>query len=487
MKDIYPYFIYIGVVCILAFTQLFDPHFTFIALTVLLVLYNLAELSWLYKTNRNYFFINPILLAFIANFLAYNGGLSNLLLLKDGIYTLDHLAAPLIEERYWLNYTMGYTCLAAIFMWWGYKVALGRKISDIVLHGFKYKRFLGSNIRFGLVIALAVFGYLLKLYLIKIGLFGRIVDDTASTVSAQTSFLYSQTRFLRSFSTLPFLFICLMYFREKTYKLKVLFITVLVLEFSFAALSGARGPIIITTFLILLSYYFSTQKIKLSMFLYVGVAFGLAFTVIMEYKDFVIAEKPIGQSPIELISSFQNYRENMSKAQVNRVYGAVLENFAQRINFVDEAAMAIRYKAKFGLKASDPDFIRPLLTIPLDVVVPKFIQKSPNVSWGLWFKVNVYRQTSDLIYNIAFSAVGYLYIAGGPILIFIGFFVYGVVLKSVYRFLDYGILGFLTYMLLLSSVIVYKTGVAPVYVGYLRIILLAPVFLGLFFKRIKPS
>ena len=83
MKDIFPYFFYVGVVCILAFSELVDSHVAFIALTLLLVLYNVAELIWLYKNNKKYFFLNPILLAIIANFLAYNGGLSNLLLLDE--------------------------------------------------------------------------------------------------------------------------------------------------------------------------------------------------------------------------------------------------------------------------------------------------------------------------------------------------------------------------------------------------------------------
>ncbi|MEM6964537.1 MAG: hypothetical protein AAF573_07220 [Bacteroidota bacterium] len=486
MKTLYLYFIYLGIVIILGFMDIIgDEHQRFILLSLLLVLYNFVELGWLYKTNPKYFFINPVVLAVIANFFAYNGGVSNFLLLDEGAFVLDVLAAPLDEERYWLNYTMAYTCIASVFMWFGFKLSIGRKISNVFLYTFEFRRLLGSDIRLLLVLILAVIGYLLKLYLIQIGLFGRIIDKSVSVSGEQVSFLYSQTRFLRSFSTVPFLFICLMYYKNRTYKLRVIFLIVLSLEIFFAAISGARGPIIITSILVFLSSYFTQEKVNKTLLGFVIVSFVLAFSIIMEYKDFVLVENPVGQSPTELLSSFMEYRKKLSEDQQERIYGAVVQNFAARVNFVDEAAMAIRYKELEGLKESDPNFIRPLLTIPLDVFIPKFIQGTPNVSWGLWFKVNVYKQTNDLIYNIAFSPIGYLYLAGGPIFIILGYFAYGILIKAAYQFLNHGLLGFIVYLAILSSIVVYKTGVATTYVGFIRMLIVVPIGVGLVFRRFK--
>lgn len=475
------YFTFCSSAVFLGFTNILNNNnLQFFLLSAILVLYNLFECFLLFKRNKKYFYINPVVLAVIANFFAYLGGVSNFLLIEDGIYQVDVFASPLLEETHWLRITMGYTFFAAVFMWLGYKFSAGRLLAEIFISDLKYRRFLGSNLKLGLIIVLAIAGYLIKVILLKNGLYGRLVD-----ASVHEGFLYSQLRFLRNFSTLPFILISLLYFRYNTSNLKFLFIVTFLLEFLFASITGARGPVLILSIIVFLAYYYNKQKIRTSIILYIALTFYLAFTVIMQFKDFNHSENLVGQSIPELFSNFMEYRRNLTEGQKDRIYGALLYNVATRLNFVDEAAMAIRFKNVEGLGPQDPDFVRPLYMIPVDIFIPKFIQGTPNVSWGYWFLHRIYKPNHDLVYNIAFSPIGYLYIAGGPLLIFIGFFTYGILLKAARQLLEYGILGFIIYMILLSSLAVYKTGVAVVYVGFFRAMLVMPILIGLVFKKMK--
>jgi len=342
------YLIYASIVYFLAYTNVIpDNSVRFYSLTVLLLLYNAAELVWLKKTTPKHFFINPILLAVIANFLAYQGGASNFLLLQDGKYVVDAQALVLYDEHVWLDKTMAYTCWAAMAMWIGYKFDFGKKLANIPIQAFGLKHFLGSELRFGFIIILAILGYGIKVYLMQLGLYGRLGDGSASTLSG--SFVHSQLRFLKAFSTIPFLLITLLYFKNGGSKMKVLFIVVFCLEFFFGFITGARGPIVILSIIVALAYYYNKQKLNSLIIVYGVLSFYLAFTVAFQFKHYAQERQVTGLNPIELIKGFNEYRETISDKRNARYKDLIMMSFATRVNFTDEAAMAIRYKEVEGL------------------------------------------------------------------------------------------------------------------------------------------
>lgn len=456
-------------------------------LSVALIVYNGIEALALYNSNRTYFFLNPIIIACVVNFIIFQGGITNLLLYSDGEYYLDVFDEHLRDNLQWVTLAMTYTCYANVAMWLGYKLDIGRKIMQTFISWFRYDRMGSSPLNIQLIIALAVVGYLLKVYLLSQGLYGRLAEESYRAIGDDISFLHSQTRFLRQFSLLPFTLICISYFKTRENRLKWVFLVTLLLELFFAFIYGARHPIVVVALIVALTYYYSTQKLNIKIVLPVLVVLYLAFTIVMEFKEFALATTERSVSVVELLQNFMEYRENLDEHTKDVIYGNLYENVVGRLNFVREGAIALKYDHNPGLQPGDPDFVKPLIMVPVDVFVPKFIQGKPKTAWGYWFKEKVVRHGSNEFYNIAFSAIGYLNFAGGLPVVLLGFFLYGILLRGTYEFLFLGTLGFLIFLALIGSIALLKTAIPSMMVGYLRILLIYPVIFYLLFARHRLS
>ena len=290
---------------------------------------------------------------------------------------------------------MGYSIFACMAMWVGYKVAMGHRVfkSSCSINSTTGS-LLGSDINFqpdpgpGRTV-----GYLFKLYLLSVGLYGRLDRPRVQCLRARsTNFAHSQTRFLRNFSILPFTLICLQYFKDRTPTLRLYFIITLALEIFFAFIYGARAPIVIITLVVFFTYYYNVRRLKVLAVLPIVGVVVLAFTIVQEFKEFAQATTDSHSSPVELLESFVEFRENMPEKRKAQIYDDVKENIVRRMNFVTELAMALRY-AEQGLDSDDPNFTEAILMIPVDIVVPKFLQGKAKPSWGYWFKIQVLRRS----------------------------------------------------------------------------------------------
>jgi hypothetical protein len=462
----------------------FGIMFCFYSLSGLLVIYNLIEIEWLYRKHRKYFFLNPILLAVFANFFIFNGGLTNFMLYEDGAYRINHSCHVLYNEQEWLVTTMGYTCIAAMMTWFGFKFSAGTQMASIFFKTFNYRKVLGDNININLLVGVATIGYLAKVYMLSKGMYGRIVDENLTAVGDNDNYITSQLRYVNSISQLSFVIFSVYFFKYKTRKLKWLFIISLVLELFFAFIYGARSPIVITFLIVVFANYYVSKKMSLAWLLPGALVLYMAFTVILQFKEFILYTGEREYDIVSLLEGFNKYRNNMSDVDKERIYGNIYYNMVHRANYVSEASMAIRYKSMQGLGKGDPSFKKAMIEVPFNVVIPRSISKTKDVSWGNWFRLEVLNQRSDSVnYNIAFSSLGYLFLMGNWLGVITGFFCYGVVLKFTYRTLDHGVLGFLLFLSLVGSVIIFKTAIPGVLTEYIRMVFIFPVIFFLLLKK----
>ena len=456
----------------------------FYGLSGLLVIYNLIEIEWLYRKHRKYFFLNPILLAVFANFFVFNGGLTNFMLYEDGVYRINHNCHELYDEQEWLVTTMGYTCIAAMVTWFGFKFSAGTQMANIYFKTFNYRKILGNNININLLIVVAVIGYVAKVYMLSSGMYGRIVDEDLTAIGDNNNYITSQLRYVNSISQLSFVIFSVYFFKYKTRKLKWLFIISLVLELFFAFIYGARGPIVVTFLILVFANYYVSKKMSLAWLLPGAIVLYMAFTVILTFKEFILYTGEREYNIVSLLQGFNKYRNNMSDADKERIYGNIYYNMVHLANYVSEAAMAIRYKSTQGLQKGDPSFTGAMIEVPFNVVIPRSVSRTKDVSWGQWFRLTVLNQRSDFItYNIAFSSLGYLYLMGNWLGIIVGFFCYGVLLKFTYRTLDHGLLGFLLFLSLLGAIIVFKTAIPGILTEYIRMTIAFPIIFFLLLKK----
>lgn len=456
----------------------------FFVLTGLLCVFVSLELILEYKKDGHFFFISPIFLSMVIVFGLVFGGITNFILVWEGKYIIKGFGYKLFNEREWLVKTMFVANIAALATWIGYSSKLGQKLYDKVLSLGIYKKIYSSAISERRLVAVAIIAYITKFYLFSIGLYGRIVDE--QYFEAGTGFKAgSQIRILGDLSYVTFLFISINKFKMPNAKNNFIFFISLALEMFFGFIYGARGPFITPFLIMLLANYYVTQKIRLiNVAILIG-AIYLAFTVVLEFKSFVLSKGfSRTSSTKELV---QNFAERQSRYvnKDNQIYDVneALDATLISVNFVPEAGVAIRQRDKIGMDHLEyPNIIKTVFLFPVDAFVPRFIQGENEFPWGYWFKEEVIEMNRGLRYSIAMSPIGFLYLGGGLTLVIIGFWFYGLLLRFSFPFLKKdNPFSILVYLLIASALFNLDSIYSNTLIYVTRYVLIYPIIFWIIF------
>ncbi|MFM7839109.1 MAG: hypothetical protein ACKO6K_06045 [Chitinophagaceae bacterium] len=434
----------------------FDPNVKFYLLTVLLAGTVLMEVKQLWKQQEPYFYIHPFFLSLMVMFGLVFGGVVNFILYTEGGYFIKVFGYKLFEEREWLVRAMFIVNIAAVATAVGYHLQFGQTLYK----GFRsiplYNRILESDIALNRIFFFAAVAYLIKFYLFNIGLYGRILDE--KYFDQEVGFkLGSQIRILGDFSYITFFIISLKKFKEPSFSINVAFYLSLVLEMFFGFIYGARSPFIIPILILTFTNYYVTRKIKVQNLLILLVVIYLAFSVVLEFKNYVLSKDfSRSSSTVEVIQSFSEKKnfyvqKNTDAFGLDEVFYTTLTS----VTFVPEMAVAIRQKDKFGMDHLDfPNILNTLFWFPFDAFVPRFLQGQNEFRWGYWFKEEVIEMNKGVNYSIAMSPIGFLYMGGGLVLVILGFLVYGVLIRFAACFLHEGnLFSILLYFIISTTLI----------------------------------
>ncbi|WP_258102292.1 O-antigen polymerase [Marinoscillum pacificum] len=444
-----------------------------ILLTSLLV-YTISSIIAIYK--RTEILLDPLILSLIINQLVFLGGFTSFLIIENGIFQPGRSASLIPWNSQYLAKTGMLINIGTICVTYGYYSKLGTKFSNFNTKYLIKSRISKIHLSKKMLIIIAIVGVLIKLYLMKNGLFGRLLNPDYTTYGESASYLASQLAPLNRLSLISFTFVFFRYLKkDKGYT--ILFLFLVSIELFFAFIEGSRRPILELYVLIFLIYYYVNQRIKISLFLSGFIVLYIAFTLILEFKTFVLDNQISSTDPISLIQKFSNYRE-LNKNELNEtVYENVEKNIYYRINLITQATSAIRHADLNKLDDKDPDFFLTLLLVPIDVVIPKSIQGTTTVNWGDWFRYAVLnRGYYYTTYSIPFSPVGYLYFLGGTLGVIVGFFIYGIMLKSISNLPQISFIGFLLFLLLLTCIGMFETAIPQSLVRYARYMFVLPFF-----------
>lgn len=476
------YIAYLVLVITIGFAGSGNLNTSFIILTILLLGYNIMELVLLKRRQPLYFFINPIVIGAFFTFLLAGGGLSNFFVMEDGEFILRNIGFALQGEREWLNIALSITCIASMCTWIGYRSNLGVTLFSWITKRIGMARFYAAEISLNKVVALVIIAYLIKFFLFSQGLFGRLVSSEYFDAGSGYK-RGSEIRVLASLSYLTFILVCLQYFQKKTPMIFALFWGSLVLEIIFGFVYGARGPFILPFIIMFVTRYYVSKKIKIGYVLLGLCALLFAVTIVLDFKNYVLSSEFIAvSSPVETLNNFINYNESRPELS-NDEYA---ENAANGLDFsvIPEAAISIRHKTLNGLGPDDPGFLSSIFLFPFNAFVPKFIQGSNEFTWGMWFKNNVLGYQQELKYSITMTPVGFLYFSGGILMVVIGFFIYGILLRMAYEYLFLGILGFITFMSVLNHLQNFDSIVSSTLVNVTREVFIFPI---IFFFLLRTS
>ena len=212
-----------------------------------------------------------------------------------------------------------------------------------------------------------------------------------------------------------------------------------------------------------------------------------AMTILNDFKTYAFEnpEKAANKDPIEFILNAASFSQKIDKTiGDNKELKRLLYLKAiGRFTYVNEATQVIRYKEVKGLKNTDPNFLRPFLTFPFFAIVPQYwILGEEAQGIGAWV-TQLLSKTRK--YDTAMSPIGYSYLAGGPGLVLVVFFIFGVLMKSLEYIMRniHGVIAFILFLNLLKWLVLFDTVVSATFLNLIRYALLLPPLLWLVFKK----
>jgi hypothetical protein len=344
--------------------------------------------------------------------------------------------------------------------------------------------------KYNLILGL-VLGWIMKLILNYYGAIGHrfgVVIKEAGEIPAAI-YRYKIFENVSLLFTVVFMFLAIQHRRNAFYW--IIFSMGLLFEVIFGLVSGARSTLLFVFFGVFLVDYFHRGYLRWAWVAGGGIVLVFAMTVLKDFKEFAMKspDQAATADPVAYLKSASAYRDQIDKgANTNdAMQHAMYMSMVGRFNYVNEATQVMRYKQVEGLKESDPDFVTPFFTFPLFAVVPQFwILGKPVESYGGWATHLLIKSRR---FSIAFSPVGFSYLAGGVIFVLVIFFILGVLMKWLeYLFNNIKtVIGFILFLALLKLLVMFDTAVWATFLNLVRYgILFPPLMWFLLRKWPKP-
>lgn len=479
-------FIFLLLLLILSIIKDFISSETlFIIYTSLLIFYLLFEVIFKKNKDKESYLLNPVVLSSFFTFIL-GFGLTNFVFLdEDGFYWSELYNRFGANAFGYLADAMPLVIIAAIAMWAGYHSGLGRHLFRFLTSSIiPVKKYLRKSfeIRFELIIYLAVLSFIARFIAIYLGIFGYSQDpETVSRFSG----IDLPLNLLGELGKFCLLIISLAYFTSpEIKKYKITFVVILIFELFFGILSGMKSAIILPFVIIFLTYFFIHRKIKKTYAIYFIISIAVAYTIVEPFRMLRMHDPNFKSTPGYILSTFTeaySLSKKVGFAQSELTENVFLSAF-MRNNYVIEIAKAKEYNDKVGLKEDDPNFKGLLFTVPFWAYVPRAIWTSkPIPNLGGWFTQKVWGM--DIISATAMTPFGFLYFAGGIPFIIIFLFIIGVMQHALFKFIELSSGGVIIYIGLLSTVVFIDSNVSGIFISWLRMFPILLVLQYIIFKR----
>lgn len=462
------YILYVILIFIYSFSNfLFEESLLFFVKICLLLTYLTFEIVELRKNEPENWFLSPAVLASIFTF-ALSFGITNIVYFipsTPSYFLVYHVLGP--EPFKYLNKAMDYILLAAFFMWYGYRISLGRKIFYFLTNNEFIKRsfFKRTNeIKFNIIVFLLVISVISRIIQIQLGLYGFAGNPISREIyGAYWNILHT----VGIAGTLVLIVTSLNYFQTGKYR-KFLYFSFLI-ELIFGLLSGMKSEIMLPFFISAFTYYIAKKRFNKIILTFAFVSIIVAYIIVEPFRILRMTDKSFKSDPISIINTvIDSYELNKRTKLVDeQSLDIILLQFLSRLEYTLTAARAIQYKDQVGLDSRAQDFRERLLTVPLQAYLPRAIwSDKPVEDSGKWYSVYVWGSTETS--SVAYSPIGFAYFAGGFIPLLLIFISIGILQRTLYGFLNFGTGGIIIYLGLLLSVVLIDSKVNTIFVNWLR-------------------
>lgn len=462
------------------FIQIFDlikwELVSFITKNIFLLLFLYYNINNYRKSNPHNWLLNPAVLASLITFLL-GYCITNYVYFipsSDDERQMYRLLGsdPLIA----FNKGMNAVILSVFAMWIGYSTKLGIRLYNFILRfPIKFKKYFSSSFIPNMGIIYLIFGFSIaaRLYAIDLGIYGYAQTKEQLTASLGIAYILLS---LTELTKLCLLIVSLGYFRNhKNFNYKFAFFLILTVEIGFGILSGMKSAVIMPFVLSFITYYLVNNKIHKGFIVSIVIFITIAYVVIEPFRMIRMKDLNFQSSPAYITDTMIDAYFLNKNTKVGYGSENILERIISRNAYLLNVSKSIQFSDERGLGENDPDFFEKIYTIPLQTFIPRLIWESkPVEDQAGWFSVNLWGSTSTSA--VAMTPIGFLYFAGGFTFIILGFFLIGILQKTLWQFYLAGGGQLLIFLALLSTVVLIDSAFNSILVYWLRFV---PIFIFL--------
>ncbi len=455
-----------------------EPVFTLI-FSILILVYVSFKLWNLKKTDPKWYLqpiaissISTILLQYVFSNILYTNP-DFLKIMESEVFVTNS------DAFHWINFTLIITFGATVAMWFAYESRASERLSSKLSGLFKMLKF-KKNFKYKpLVILVLLLASVLSVYLqLNLGIFGWKKSSDAYEFVSISGLL----DLLQQLSLFAVLLISLNYYSGKTKK-KLALILVTITAMIIGIMHVSKGAFIMPPLLVLFVSMFYKDKIRLTKvgMILVFMIF-LAYLLIEPLRLAIKLDKAYNSKDIN--SLITNMEYSLKVGERSRIRETFFEKALTRQNMLIESAVAIRYKEVVGLGVNSPPFLNHLLLEPVYAFIPRLLWPTkPSMQEYTYWHQLVAHKTSFPV-SRGMGPIGYLYMAGGTLLVIFFFGIIGLIQKIIYRlFYSRNAGKFLIYLVLVSNFIPIQTAVYALSYDLIRDFIFTYIFQLIFFEK----
>lgn len=434
-RILFPLLLGILGVFVYSFQQLriLSAPMTFALLNCFLLGYLGLEINRLRRVHADRWLLNPVVIS-SALTLAVGYGFANVIFLLPGaqfdtIGWQSGISASMVKLA-WL------ALLAAFALWTGYWSRVAAHVSRPQLAAAWRSLLLpqSSRLRSLALPGLAAVSVGARLLQIRLGIFGYSSSYNALLAHA------SITQYLSLASSLGSLALTAaaiqFYQHSKRRRARRWFYGLLLLEVGFGVLSGFKSAVVMPFVIVILCRYLVVQRIAAKWLILSVMAVVVAYMLI---EPFRMARNEDSSFRGTSVGAIVDTMADPGVVRPTRSMRAgVVLSLVARSNLTYPGSFGIDFKdATANLPLGSPNFLQDILLAPAYALIPRILWPSkPTGTLGLWYNQVV--MGGSTYSSTAMGPITYLYLAGGAVAVFIGFFLLGIMQRFLFFVLSPG-------------------------------------------------
>ena len=279
----------------------------------------------------------------------------------------------------------------------------------------------------GRCIGMFLFSFSLIIFMMMAGLTGYADAEGLAQANSYVSVI-QYLMYLAAGASLVLYLIFYEYLLHPTMTKRVLFLVLFILQFGVAVTSGMKKDTLVMFVCLFLIYYLVKRKVSI-VFLLIAVmaVFGL-YQFIDAYRTALRLATFSGSRLDTFLSVMSGLGADQGLYSDRLGVGEVADKFFSRLSLTDSLSLIVEYKDSVGLGPEDPTFLVDWLVTPFTIFLPRFLFPFKSMgTYGLWVTHTVMGLPDTVVSSSYVTVGGFLYLAGGAIMVTAGFFVIGAV------------------------------------------------------------